>query len=199
MRHNRTTPVERSCRQCGGNFTALQAEIRRGGGKFCGRPCYERSISKPRQTVEERFWSKVARRESTHCWLWQKSFRAGGYGSFRWDVEQLAHRAAWVLTFGPVPDGMDVCHRCDNPPCCNPSHLFLGSRGENNADRHVKGRSNSAHGEQNGNAKLTPDAIAAIREARARGVHLIDLAAEHGVSISTVHAVATRITWRTVS
>lgn len=95
--------------------------------------------------VEERFWEKVDK--TVECWVWTASRSPDGYGLFKARTYQghggamvRAHRFAWELTNGPVPDGFCVCHRCDNPSCCNPDHLFLGTVIDNNADRDAKGR-----------------------------------------------------------
>lgn len=82
------------------------------------------------------------------CWPWMGSRNTGGSGKNHGSIQAgrmvKAHRIAWILAGGPVPDGMCVLHRCDNPPCCNPAHLFLGTVADNNRDRDAKGRSNRA-------------------------------------------------------
>jgi DNA-binding CsgD family transcriptional regulator len=88
----------------------------------------------------ERFWRKV--RKGEECWEWT-GFRVPplGYGRFRLNDEQTwAHRVSWELTFGPIPEGLQVCHRCDNPPCVRPDHLFLGTPLDNVRDMIGKGR-----------------------------------------------------------
>ena len=91
-------------------------------------------------TVEERFWAKVDK--DGDCWTWMARRQPrGGYGQFQLDGRtRSAHRVAWTLTNGPIPDGLCVLHRCDNPPCVNPEHLWLGTKAENNQDMTEKGR-----------------------------------------------------------
>ncbi len=93
----------------------------------------------PKVPFEERFWARVAKTDT--CWEWQGARLPTGYGRVTFDGENTsAHRAAWILTKGPIPDGQHVCHTCDNPPCCNPLHLFLGTHRDNMQDAQRKGR-----------------------------------------------------------
>lgn len=140
-------------------------------------------------TVAERFWIKV--RKSDGCWEWTANRTRQGYGMFRVNAEKhtTAHRVAWELSNGrDAPAGMVVCHTCDNPPCCNPSHLFLGTYQENADDMKRKGRQAPPQGERCTWRKLTEEDVAGIRARfipRTWGVengNARALAAEYGIS-----------------
>lgn len=87
------------------------------------------------------FWSSVDKKSDNDCWNWTRGRSSQlGYGSFKLGNEQYTHRLAWELTNGKIPEGLCVCHHCDNPLCCNPNHLFLGTVKDNMQDRDMKGR-----------------------------------------------------------
>ncbi|HEX6537480.1 MAG TPA: HNH endonuclease [Gemmatimonadaceae bacterium] len=145
------------------------------------------------------FWSKVHKTDS--CWLWTGDTFNKEYGRFGIDGrQQPAHRVAWQLTHGPIPEGLFVCHNCpdgDNPLCVNPEHLFLGTHVDNMADKVRKGRASRTRGERSGTAKLTQDRADEIRHRHARGgVSRAALAREYGVSQSTISAIILRRRWQ---
>jgi hypothetical protein len=96
-------------------------------------------------SLEERFASKLVP-AANGCIEWGASRFPQGYGQIKVNYQnRKAHRVAWELAHGPIPDGLVVCHRCDNPPCCNVDHLFLGTHSDNTRDMHAKGRANKAN------------------------------------------------------
>lgn len=125
--------------------------------------------------VVNRFWSKVDKSgpiperypELGPCWIWERCVNEHGYGDFRTvGRHDKAHRVAWTILIGPIPEGAFVLHRCDNPPCVNPTHLFLGDQAANIKDMRAKNRHRNKvfKGEDNGFSKLTWDTVRKIRE-----------------------------------
>ncbi len=142
----------------------------------------------------KRFWSKVAIGEPHECWEWTAGKDANSYGRILVRSHNLhAHRVAWRLTFGAIPDGLCVCHHCDNPDCCNPYHLFLGSMADNMADRDAKGR--QARGSRNGNSKFTEEDIPAIRTLLKDGATQADIARMYGVGTPAISDISTGRRW----
>lgn len=144
----------------------------------------------------ERFWAKVDK--TGDCWLWTASTDGMGYGLFGTGPSrsERAHRVSYRLAFGEIAPDLCVLHRCDNPSCVRPEHLFLGTRADNMRDRQQKGR--QAHGERHSRAKLTETAVREIRELRARGEQLRAIAEKFSIAPETVSAIAHRRTWRHV-
>lgn len=120
--------------------------------------------------------------------------RSNGYGMIKSNgVHQRAHRVAWEIENGPIPDGLLVCHRCDNRPCCNTNHLFLGTHQDNFDDMVAKGRGHI--GEKNGRARLTAASVRHIRTRLGLGFSQSGLAREYGVAPGTIHAIASGRNW----
>ena len=198
-----------ACRQCHQLFTPKTVRT-----QFCSRDCYHAWYASP-----ESFWSKVD--QTGECWPWMRSKKRFGHGA-AWFDGQLwqASRLAWTLAYGPIPEGFFACHHCDNPPCCRPSHLFLGTQADNIADMVAKGRYRNimlahpelaargdangsrkhpervARGERQGCARLTEIHVLAIRAAlAAHELTKAQLARQYGVAFMTITCIERRRTW----
>lgn len=133
------------------------------------------------------------------CWEWQRVRNQAGYGFVRLNGKiHIASRIAFVVFKGAIPDGHFVCHHCDNPPCCNPDHLFSGSNADNMRDAFEKGRvrpPKAKKGEGAFGARLTEADVLQIRALFASGMTKKELAIQFGVGWSTISNVVTRTTW----
>ena len=137
----------------------------------------------------DRFWAKLKLNESNGCLEWRGSISTNGYGYITFHgKQQLTHRVAWLLTHGDVPKGGHILHKCDNPCCCNPAHLFLGTHADNMRDKAIKGRVNTT--------KLNVEQVLKIRKL---DLSIKEIAAMYGVDRSTISLIRRRKTWRHVS
>jgi hypothetical protein len=176
-----------------------------------------KSLWSERRTPEILFWEKVDKSAGgTRCWPWLAAKRGNRvsqltpdarYGCFRFRGKaELAHRVAYTLTFGEIPAGVGILHKCDNPSCVNPSHLILGTQKDNSRDCWSKGRGYipktdhpRACGEDSGNAKLTEEKVRWIRYYREKqGYTFAKLAKMYRVTYQNIRSICTRRTWRHV-
>jgi|SRR5262245_6530410 len=152
-----------------------------------------------RKDFEQRFWAKVRKTEG--CWLWTARGRVGkGYGKFSVarGFNQLAHRIAWILARGPIPEGLHVLHGCDNKLCVRPDHLFLGTNADNVADMVRKGRQSC--GSRKSNAVLTNEKVLEIRRLRAdTGLSYRKIGQRFGLCPQHAWQVATGRIWKHVA
>lgn len=147
----------------------------------------------------EHFRAKYTQGQPDECWNWQGVIEPAGYGLVNFGGPNRAHRVAWLLANGPIPNSgtrrsLGVLHRCDNRACVNPNHLFVGTDADNAADMKAKGRSVS--GEMHYTTKITEAQVAAIR-ADFRPAKVI--AAEYGISTTTVYQIQKGGTWKYVT
>jgi hypothetical protein len=184
-----------TCVQCGQPFLALPDQ------RFCTPAC--KSAAQRRHLspddIAARLWARVDR--SGDCWLWTGYTNPGGYGQMNVGGHRtrLTHRVAWELTYGAIPDGDFVCHRCDTPACCRPDHLFLGSHTDNMRDATQKGRlpRNEQIGEAHKAAKLTADDVRRMRALYAAGGYTFtELGDLFSVSRAKAFQVVRRKSWR---
>jgi hypothetical protein len=141
------------------------------------------------------FWQRI-KRMPNGCWEWQGVRSPLGYGRYypEMGAKLQSHRHAYELARGPIPPGMHVLHRCDNPPCCNPDHLFLGTHQDNMVDRQAKGRTRTGtlRGTDNPGAKFTADDVRRIRARVESGETRTAIAHEYGVSLSAISLLTLR-------
>lgn len=161
------------------------------------------AIETPRE-VEEVFWKRVniGSPSNDYCWEWQAGTIKHGYGKFRGEI---ASRVAYELSIGPIPSGLHVCHKCDNPKCCRPSHLFVGTPKDNMRDAATKNRmkmcftSEMLRGEANFASKLTEKEVAEIRSTYVPfKVTAKQLAIRYGVSETNIKYIIGRKAWKHV-
>ena len=139
-----------------------------------------------------RFWDKVSV-EPSGCWPWMGQRDRDGYGGFHLDGKrEIAHRLSYQHFKGDIPNGIYICHKCDNPSCVNPSHLWTGTHADNMADKVSKGRAYQPIGDKNKSAKLVEADVIAIR-ADTRPQHQI--AADYGIDQAQVSNIKLRKSW----
>jgi hypothetical protein len=144
--------------------------------------------------VTERFWAKVDVRGPDQCWEWTGSVNEHGYGklAIKSKVGAKAHRLSWEINCGPIPDGACVLHKCDNPPCVNPSHLFLGTKKDNTHDMRAKGRMvppPTHYGEKHHNSKLSDAERLVVIHSNER---VAALAERYGMAVGTIYQIRKR-------
>jgi hypothetical protein len=169
-----------------------------------------------RKPLADRLWAKV--NKTADCWLWTGPVHDFGYGRIHhYEGDRLvsgyAHRSSYELAYGAIPDGLFVCHHCDNPRCVRPEHLFLGTQADNIADATRKGRrgygqrngkythpERTPRGEANGESKLTADQVREIRRRYSAGdVGQRQLAREYGVVKNAIANILHRKTWQHIN
>ena len=145
-------------------------------------------------TLAHRFWSKVDPASSQCCWEWTACKSLHGYGQFRLNNQMLkAHRVAYTLSKSEIPSDLIVRHTCDNPACCNPAHLILGTHAENMADMVERKRSNKAKGEDNSSCKLTSKQVMEIYNSP---LPQNELAKLYNITQTNISLIKLKKTWR---
>lgn len=145
------------------------------------------------KTWQDRLLDGIAFIPWTSCWEWQGCRSPKGYGSIGVNGKVIkTHRAAWIAENGPIPEGLNVLHKCDNPACCRVEHLFLGTNTDNIADKVVKGR---VKGELATNVKLSETQVKEILSTKAKGRAITRLARQYGVARTTIGGILSRRTW----
>lgn len=192
-------PDRTNCAHCG----APNPPKSHSGGrprKFCSKTCLQRHhkgyTGVASLTLEQRLWARVDRGAPSECWPFRTAV-SHEYGQLMDNYHLvLAHRVAYSLTKGKIPEGMVVRHTCDNPPCCNPAHLTIGTPGENSRDMTDRGR--QARLWRISTTKLTDEQVREVVRRRREGEGSADLAAEFGVSRGYINDLAAGRAYRAI-
>lgn len=167
------------------------------------RGSFKRWMNRVNTPLPELFWRKVDIRGEDECWPFKPGVNKGRYGNFLIPGEPSkvisANRLAWILTNGHIPDGLCVLHKCDYPPCCNPKHLFVGTKKDNSDDMISKGRKFLPVGELSPTAKLSAQQVIEIRQRYHPDKTTYALMAkEYGVSEISIRSAVTGVTWKNI-
>jgi hypothetical protein len=180
----------RTCEHCGETYYRYVPPCL-AEPKFCSRACFHADVavnghpSKGRNKPwQDRFWKFVTPTTADECWEWQGMRHQQGYGRISTQGRGVlpAHRASYILAHGEIPAGLHILHRCDNPPCVNPAHLFLGTHDDNMRDMAAKGRAVSRP-----RIKVPQETVNRVRELRAQGLTGSQIAAATGVKPGYVY------------
>lgn len=190
------TMIERQCQFCGKRFQARLTEVKLGRRQFCSMACS--SKGKRRSTLKDRFLKHTKKCENG-CVEWTGNILNNGYGQIQRAGKDSkmapAHRMAWELANGEIPDGLFVCHSCDNRACVNVEHLFLGTHADNMRDMTSKRR--HAYGERHWNAKVCEGDVNDIRKRYASGaVTQTELSRQYGVSLWIINRIVLNKSWK---
>lgn len=147
--------------------------------------------------IDYKFWRHVDKKNNDECWNWTGSKDKKGYGLFSLGHTTIhTNRMSWILTNGEIPEGLLVCHKCDNPSCVNPNHLFLGANKDNNQDKINKGRAvfpKQKTGKENSNGKLSSEDVKEIRDLYSTGKYTYtQLARKFSVSFQHIGSIVTQ-------
>jgi hypothetical protein len=148
------------------------------------------------KTIQEKFWSKVTLSGSNDCWLWIGDKDPDGYGRIRSGTTRIrAHRVSYELFIGAIDKNLVICHKCDNPSCVNPKHLWMGTTQENTSDMVSKER--HAYGERNGQSKLTKKQVDEIKKIYGTGQYTLkEIGKIFGVTYAMVHLIVKNKNWK---
>ncbi len=202
------------CEQCGVDFERQYMR------RFCCKACWHlfnaKKLSSFNNTrfqwknctedekleqVKLRFEKKVIKRDG--CWGWKGYLNKNRYTSFRFGSdgkgfkERYGHRISWIIKNGDIPNDKQVCHKCDNPECTNPDHLFLGTIKENHQDKVRKGRGN--HGSRHGNSKLTEEQVKEIKILYNNGQKVSIIMQKFDASRMNIHRIGKSLAWKHVN
>ena len=193
--YQRKKTAHRVCKYCNKEFMALQKEVNRGGGVYCNQSCVtaHKNKKKAKDTIEI-FQSNIIVTDKG-CWEYQVKGNSF-YGKMTINGKDVrAHRFIYEYTYGVIPESMLVCHKCDNPPCCNPDHLFLGTSKDNTQDMLKKSRGNPPRGNKQPHAKLNEDKVKIIKKRLLNGGKIQEIANDFNVGRAAISQIKRNKNW----
>ncbi len=196
--HMRSLSIYVTCQRCGKSFATEKNILDKGKGKFCSKKC----LITPPTDIKTAFWSQVVKHDGDGCWEWTgNKSRSFGYGSFAYaGTTKAAHRVSWEMHNGPIQVNSEirilVCHKCDNPPCVRPDHLFLGTDADNNKDNMLKGRCRPRVGSSQWKTRHTEAEVIEMRRLFSEGVSKRSIADRFGLTMSHLGFILRRKTWK---
>ncbi len=199
-KRNPRQPAKWKCKcDCGNEKITNQASLKEGSVKSCG--CHEWKGKKiyGKENYEALIKEKILKSiliNDNDCWIWQKAKHRQGYGNLSYKrIPRLAHRVCWEVYFGEIPENIKVCHKCDNPSCVNPEHLFLGTQKDNVRDGIEKGRyENRAMGKRRN--KLNYDEVLDIKRLNSEGMTRKELQKKYSVSPTCIAKILNGVSWK---
>lgn len=190
--HPKRKRFTKACETCGEPFERSLCFL--SVSRYCSRECSDKGKT---EKWKERFPKRICKTET--CWLWTGNKDTNGYGHLTINHKTcLSHRVSFELFKHPIPDGLWVLHKCDNPSCVNPDHLFLGTPKDNTQDMIKKGRKALIVGEAHPFSKLKCDDVRNIRTLRSDGVSQSLIAKRYGVDQALISRIVNHKIWRTV-
>ncbi len=187
--------IPKECTQCSKQFLTSKSIINWTGAKFCSLSC---SISNRNSKLvvcpQKLFWSNVDKLKEDECWIYKKCISTHGYARMQIKGKFIfAHRFSYELHHGKIPEGMFVCHKCDNPPCVNPGHFFLGGNMENSLDKVSKNR--QSKGESHGMHVLNESDVIQIKKMLKQGMTGYQIAKIFDVHHQTIYSIKSGCNW----
>jgi hypothetical protein len=194
--------LAKNCDNCGNNFE--YSPSRRPNARFCSLSCLSKKTKQEQDLKRKQTWDSQSKEEvlealisrfekfvirNDGCWDWN-GCKVNGYGVFTFrNGHWKAHRASWTIKNGEIPKGLFILHKCDNPPCSNPEHLFLGNNADNMRDMASKKRTVPR-------SKLTKEQVCEIKKMLKLGVSSTKLGIDYNVSDVCIHYIKHNITWK---
>lgn len=178
--------------ECGKESKPTTTNLIKGVTKSCG--C-NREVSK--EHTKERLLNSIEIDEQSNCWNWTKAKHRQGYGHTAYKSKYiLAHRLSWIIFIGDIPENNNICHKCDNPSCINPDHLFIGTQTDNVKDCKNKNRAHKSHGEKHLWTKLTKSQVDEIRSEDSKKYTRYELAEKYNISYSGIVCILKNRCWK---